>query len=345
MANPIEQWFFGIPVITRTYFVSTLLLTLAVKLEMVNMLSLYFDYKLVFSRSEYWRLITTFLYFGNLDVDWMFNMYFIVRYMRDVEEGYHRNRTGDYLWLLVVACTLLLVLSSIISLPFMGTALNYTITYIWSRQNPYIMMSFLGFFNFTAPYLPWVMMAVSALINNKAPINDLIGIFAGHILWFLEDEWPRRPESNGYRVLKAPIFIQRLFQRRDENVELLEPEGEDANYVMPTRDQVTLGARQTIINRPQTDVNNHINHESNASSSVSNPTSYSPSTEKEKTDVDSKNTEKTQQDSPPSYESHIHESSTTSSVDKHKTLYPNSSNSNTTNDGLRKRLQTDSALE
>jgi len=28
--------------------------------------------------------------------------------------------------------------------------------YVWSRRNPFVQMSFLGLFNFTAPYLPWV---------------------------------------------------------------------------------------------------------------------------------------------------------------------------------------------
>ncbi|OLY78581.1 Derlin-2 [Smittium mucronatum] len=84
-------------------------------------------------------------------------------------------------------------------------------TYFWSRQNPYVMMSFLGILNFSAPYLPWVMMGVSTVINNKIPQNDLIGIVLGHILWFFEEEWPRRPESNGFRLLKAPEFIHRIF--------------------------------------------------------------------------------------------------------------------------------------
>jgi Derlin-2/3 len=28
--------------------------------------------------------------------------------------------------------------------------------YVWSKQNPFIHMSFLGIFTFTAAYLPWV---------------------------------------------------------------------------------------------------------------------------------------------------------------------------------------------
>jgi len=28
--------------------------------------------------------------------------------------------------------------------------------YVWSKQNPFIHMSFLGLFTFTAAYLPWV---------------------------------------------------------------------------------------------------------------------------------------------------------------------------------------------
>jgi Derlin-2/3 len=30
--------------------------------------------------------------------------------------------------------------------------------YVWSRRNTNVTMSFLGLFNFTAPYLPWVIL-------------------------------------------------------------------------------------------------------------------------------------------------------------------------------------------
>ncbi|PVV01109.1 hypothetical protein BB560_004485 [Smittium megazygosporum] len=141
----------------------------------------------------------------------MFNFYFLFQYMKDLEEGHYRRRTADFLWLLIVAALSLLVLGYFVFMPFLGRVLSFTIIYIWSRFNPFVMMSFLGFFSFSAPYMPWVMLAISALSTNKLPTDDVIGIVLGHILWFFEEEWPRRPESNGFRLLKAPFFIDMIF--------------------------------------------------------------------------------------------------------------------------------------
>ena len=33
--------------------------------------------------------------------------------------------------------------------------------YVWGRRHQYVNLSFLGIFTFTAPYLPWVLLAFS----------------------------------------------------------------------------------------------------------------------------------------------------------------------------------------
>lgn len=45
--------------------------------------------------------------------------------------------------------------------------------YVWGRRNPYVQMSFLGLFNFTAPYLPWVLLGFSLMLGSS-PVVDLL---------------------------------------------------------------------------------------------------------------------------------------------------------------------------
>lgn len=42
----------------------------------------------------------------------------------------------------------------------------------------YLNLSFLGIFTFTAPYLPWVLLAFSLMLGNS-PVVDLLGMAAG----------------------------------------------------------------------------------------------------------------------------------------------------------------------
>lgn len=86
-----------------------------------------------------------------------------------------------------------------------------TKVYVWGRRHQYVNLSFLGIFNFTAPYLPWVLLAFSLILGNS-PVVDLMGIAAGHVYYFLEDVYPRMTNR---RPLKTPGFIKALFPTDD----------------------------------------------------------------------------------------------------------------------------------
>ena len=70
-------------------------------------------------------------------------------------------------------------------------------------------MSFLGFFTFNAPYLPWVMLGFSVLLGNGVTM-DLIGIGVGHFYFFLEYIYPVIAEIRGWRlkkILEPPTWL------------------------------------------------------------------------------------------------------------------------------------------
>ena len=53
-----------------------------------------------------------------------------------------------------------------------------TQVYVWARRHQYVTLSFLGIFTFTAPYLPWVLLAFSVVLRSS-PVVDLMGMLAG----------------------------------------------------------------------------------------------------------------------------------------------------------------------
>ncbi|CAN0503235.1 unnamed protein product, partial [Phaeothamnion confervicola] len=57
------------------------------------------------------------------------------------------------------------------------------------RRNENVRLSFLGLFPFTAPYLPWVLLAFSFLLQNPLTM-DIVGIVVGHTYFFLEFVYP-----------------------------------------------------------------------------------------------------------------------------------------------------------
>ncbi|KAK9468115.1 Derlin [Lipomyces arxii] len=198
---PFEAWFFEVPPVTRYWTSAAVLISVLVQCETLTPYQLFFSFRTVADTHQYWRILTTFLYFGPLSLDFIFHIFFMSRYSRMLEDTFYRNKTLDFLWLLLYSSLSLLLLSPMVSLPFLGSPLSFSLVYIWARRNPSIRLSFLGLFVFSAPYLPWVLFGFSLILNNALPKGDLLGIAVGHTYFFFEDVFPR---LYGYRPLAPP---------------------------------------------------------------------------------------------------------------------------------------------
>ncbi|KAK9423905.1 putative Der1-like family protein [Seiridium unicorne] len=231
--NPLEAWFWEMPLCTRWWTTATVLTSALVQCQMVTAFQLFYSVRTVFGKGEvsapiagtqhearslltgrelqYWRLLTTFLYFGPFSLDLLFHVYFLQRYARLLEESSGRS-PAHFSWLLVYSMVFLLVLSPFVSMPFLGHPLSSTLVYIWSRRNPDTRLSFLGLLVFTAPYLPWVLMGFSLVMHGTVPKDEIMGVVIGHIWYFFTDVYP--PMHNGSKPLDPPRWWRRLFEGR-----------------------------------------------------------------------------------------------------------------------------------
>lgn len=208
----IDAWFYDIPPITRTYVSLCFATTCACALELVSPLSLYFNARAICVKLQLWRLVTNFLFFGSFELDFLFHMFFLVRYARLLEEGSFRMRSADFLYMLLFGASLMLCIAPFINIQFLGSSLTFMMVYVWARRNDSVRMSFLGLFQFTAPYLPWVLLAFSVLLGNS-PVVDVIGIGVGHVYYFLEDIYPLMPASGRQCARVAHARACRAYRR------------------------------------------------------------------------------------------------------------------------------------
>jgi len=223
MAQVLEDWYKQMPVITRSYLTASILTTVGCSLEIISPYSLYLHPKRVVNQYEFWRLITNFFFFGKMDLDFLFHMFFLARYCKLLEENSFRGRTADFFYMLLFGGAVLTAVvlaggmvpylsESFAKILFLSNSLTFMMVYVWSKRNPFVHMSFLGLFTFTAPYLPWVLLGFSVLVGSS-PWVDLLGMVAGHAYYFLEDVYPI---MTGRRLLKTPSLIKSMFP--DENV-------------------------------------------------------------------------------------------------------------------------------
>jgi len=251
MPFPLEQWYLEIPIVTRVYLTLVALTSFACTLDIIKPIQLYFNWNLILHNYEFWRLITSFLYFGNFSIDFIFHMFFISRYSRMLEEGSFRGRTADYFWMIMLGVVAFIIVIPIFTARsqflFLSTPLTFMLVYIWSRRNPQVRMSFLGILNFNAPYLPWVLLGFTILLNNIWPAGDILGLIIGHIYYFLEDIYPKLfnlPMT--YHMLGAPKFVKKIF-------DYLMRDTQDANIIDDDDiDNIDSDSDQEDLNTPAT---------------------------------------------------------------------------------------------
>ncbi|XP_071386298.1 derlin-3 isoform X2 [Centroberyx affinis] len=212
MAHSFTQEYFQIPVVTRAY-TTACVLTTAAQLELITPFQLYFNPDLIIRRYQIWRLITNFLFFGSLGFSFLFNIVFLYRYCRMLEEGCFRGRTADFVVMFLFGGVLMTLFGLFSNLFFLGQAFTIMLVYVWSRRNPFVRMNFFGLLNFQAPFLPWVLMGFSLLLGNSIVV-DLLGIGVGHIYYFLEDVFPNQP--GGRKLLTTPELLRAIFDRPEE---------------------------------------------------------------------------------------------------------------------------------
>lgn len=210
--NPLESWFYELPLLTRLWTTSTVLASILTYTHLLTPFQLFYTFRSVYYKSQYWRLLTTFIYFGPPSLDLVFHVFFMQRYSRLLEQS--SASSAIFSWLLLYAMSSLLVLSTAFtsSLPFLGSALSSTLVYIWSRRNPDTRLSFLGLLVFTAPYLPWVLMAFSLFMHGSIPKDEILGVIVGHVYYFFSDVWPGIYE--GSRPMDPPDWWVRLWEGR-----------------------------------------------------------------------------------------------------------------------------------
>ena len=58
---------------------------------------------------QVWRVVTCFLFFGQIGFAFLFNMIFLYRFCRKLEETNYAGRTADFILMLMFGATLTLV--------------------------------------------------------------------------------------------------------------------------------------------------------------------------------------------------------------------------------------------
>lgn len=230
------------PIVTKIMSVVLVLITFLVHINILNPLSLTYSLSLI-KNGEIWRTITSFFYFGPVNIEVLLHIVFFFRYSKMLEEGY--MHTSDYLYLIIYCCFVIFILANIFKLSILSTILSSAITYIWTRRNRTTQVQLLGCIIFPAFYLPFIVPAFSIFSDHKVPFDEVLGIFVGQSYYYLKYVVRRY----GIEVLATPFWIKALCKEKLEKREIKNEEIDEIEQV-PEPDEPEIDTDDEYTQKP-----------------------------------------------------------------------------------------------
>lgn len=194
------NWVTDIPVVTRVWTIANLITSVLVDTSIVKLHDIIFVPSLI--SKQPWRIITGFLYMGHFDVNLIVALYLTVQYSRQLEESFERTR--DYIWFWLVCASLLICYSTWCkNLVVLGSYQNEVLNYIWSKQNPDMMMGLLGLIEFRAGYLSFLLFFLNMITkSDKFDLwIEIPPLLIGHLVFYFEEVWR---DLFGFNPLSPP---------------------------------------------------------------------------------------------------------------------------------------------
>ena len=73
----MDTWYKNLPIVTKFWLTGCVAVTLLVQINAISPTLLYINYKAVANQYQLWRVVSTFFYFGKLDINLLFHLYFL----------------------------------------------------------------------------------------------------------------------------------------------------------------------------------------------------------------------------------------------------------------------------
>ena len=197
------------PKVTTFLTLTCLSISVLCWFEILSPLYLYLNFELIFKKYQFWRLFTSFFYYGDIGLSFIFHMILFFRNSKFLENSVFKGNAADYIFFLLFSITFILIISFFFGFIFPASCLSFAMTYYWGRKSKNVIVQFMGIFNLRAPYLPWFYLVFSFLLDSDFKY-DLVGMIVGHFFFFFKDVFPRIKKFNNYQIMETPNFIKRF---------------------------------------------------------------------------------------------------------------------------------------
>ncbi|KAG1697395.1 Derlin-1 [Nymphon striatum] len=221
--SDITDWFKSLPLITRWWFILSIVLPVLGRFGLLNPYYMVLLYEPIVYKFQIWRPVTSVFFYvlsQGSGFHYLINLYFLYNYSVRLETGLFDGRPADYLfmllfnWVCIVAVQSCrgyfptpqsLVLSTLsFDLELLMDPMILSVLYVWCQTNKDQIVQFWFGTQFKAMYLPWVLLAFNMILSGGG-IMELVGIVVGHLYFFLMFKYPQ--DFGGRSWLTTPQIL------------------------------------------------------------------------------------------------------------------------------------------
>lgn len=173
--NPLE-WVLEVPPVTRSLMAGMLVTSILESNGIISKTDCFYSVDYTFRKGQYYRALTTFLYFGPLTPDLAMTLMMVGRHSGALEQSFSRRR--DYAWCIFLLSSALLIYASLAgNIYILSTHFNDVLLYIWCKQNSGVPVGIPGILTFKAGYLPFVQILFDKFVNGVTSFGSNISIY------------------------------------------------------------------------------------------------------------------------------------------------------------------------
>lgn len=157
--------------------------------DILTPIDLYLSKYLIFEKHQYWRVITSMLYTGELGFNSIINLYMLVQYSARIESKIFIDMTQEFIIFIIFGMFLIVIESMMADQLFMIESLISFAVYYWSKHcgDLKITVAYIPMPILTA-YLPFIQIGLCIYEENYSSLKSkVIGFIAAQITFFIRD--------------------------------------------------------------------------------------------------------------------------------------------------------------
>lgn len=203
--------------------VTSVLLGIPVLLSILRSYDVIFPYDvmftptLVYENKQYWRIITSLFYVGEINLRSAFFLVWIFWMSSSMEQHYFIRRPLDYVLVVTIGCAAILTVRMlhIVTIPFLYSMLEMMLVYLSSRVTPDVQVDIFLFITMPMRFLPYLQLVLN-FFGNKSSLHTLIvSYLIGHVIWYILEVFPR---ITGLHLLRIHDKLHHIFRDNHANI-------------------------------------------------------------------------------------------------------------------------------